>query len=67
MPPTDIWQGGQLYDQLLFQLVHIAVLRRIQRTGVNVGMADRVNRRGQAERGLADNALRFQPLIKGSR
>ena len=37
MPPTDIWQGGQLYDQLLFQLVHIAVLRRIQRTGVNVG------------------------------
>ena len=43
VPPADIRQGGQLHNQLLFQLVHVAVLRRVQRTGVYVGIGDRMD------------------------
>ena len=64
MPPADIRQGGQLHNQLFFQLVHVAVLRRVQRTGVYVSMGGGMDCEGQAERGRADNTLRFQPFIK---
>ncbi len=44
VPPADIRQGGQLYNQLLFQFVHVTVLCCIQRTGIYVGICGRMDR-----------------------
>ena len=44
VPPADIRQGGQLYNQLLLQFVHVTVLCCIQRTGIYVGICGRMDR-----------------------
>ena len=62
VPPAHIRQGGQFHNQLLFQLVHIAVLCLIQRFRIDVRMRSGMNCVWQTIIRQAYNAFGGEPV-----
>ena len=62
VPPAHIRQGGQFHNQLLFQLVHIAILCLIQRFRIDVRMRSGMNCVWQTIIRQAYNAFGGEPV-----